>query len=236
MENDGGTSGEAKTFTQVEMDAALAGAREEGTKAGRTEAHTHWQSVGDKAINQLTKEFDGRLGQANETITELRKAQLDTMTPEDRSAALMQQVLERIDGKGANDASTKSSPFDQSVDSQRDKPSAQDQQAAELAQQRKTMGDNLAAKFGIDASKLDWAEGKDGTAAMDVFMESFAGLVKEAGNTEKPKEDPNKVDTANQPGGSVFDLNTADPKDLIRAGAGRVRSGMNDSDSVAPWL
>ncbi len=215
-----------KTFTQAEMDAALSTSRDEGLKAGRTEAHTHWQSVGDKAINQLTKEHEGRLSQANEVITELRKAQLETMDPGERSAAMLQQVLEKMDGQGANNASDKPNPFDRTAESQQDKVSGQDQQVAGLAQQRAEMGDALAKKFGIDASKLDWANGKDGTAAMDVFMESFANALKAVG-TEKPGEDQNPVDTNNQPSGSAFDLNRTDPKDLIRAGAGPVRPNMD---------
>ncbi len=224
-EENGETSGEGKTFTQAEMDTALSTSRDEGLKAGRTEAHTHWQSVGDKAINQLTKEHEGRLSQANEVITELRKVQMDAMDPGDRSVAMLQQVMERMDSKGANDASAKSSPFDQTADAGQDKVSGQAQQAATLAQQREEMGKGLASKFGIDASKLNWAEGQEGTAAMDVFMGSFAEALKAVG-TEKPIEDQNKVDTSNQPSGSAFDLNTSDPRDLIRAGAGPVRPDM----------
>ena len=235
-EENGGTSGEGKTYTQAEMDASLTEAKATGNKEGQTAAHAHWQSVSNKATAQLTKEYEGKFEQASSVIADLRKAQLDTMDPGERSVAMMQQLMEKIDGKGANDASDKSNPFDRTAESQQDKVPGQDQQAA-VAQSREAMGNMLKNDYGIDPTKLDWAEGEsDDTAAMKKFMGSFATALKAVG-TEKPGEDQNKVDTSNQPGGDTFDLNTSDPKDLIRNGAGRVRPGMNNGGyETAPWL
>ena len=233
-DKDGENSGESKTYTQADMDAALATAKTEGNKDGQTAAHAHWQSVGDKAIAQLSKEYEGKLTQQNSVIADLQKARLETMSPEDRSAAMMQQLLERMDGNGAKDASDKSNPFDRTAESQQDKAPVTDQSAA-LAQQRKEMGDSLATKFGIDATKLDWADGESGTAAMDKFMSSFAEAVKLA-QTKSDQDDPNHVDTKNSPSGTAFDINTGDPKDLIRAGAGTVRPSTDGGYRTAPWL
>ncbi len=231
----GENSGEGKTFTQAEMDAALTEAKASGNKEGQTAAHAHWQSVGDKAISGLRNELGESLNQANSTIADLRKAQLDTMNPEDRSAAMMQQLMEKMDGKGANNASDKPNPFTQTAESQQDKVSGQDQQAAGLAQQRAEMGKSLSDKFGIDATKLDWADGETGTVAMEKFMESFATAIKSV-STGKPDEDPNPVDTKNQPGGDAFDLNTSDPGDLIRSGASKVRPSIDGGPNSSPWL
>ncbi len=235
-DNNGENSGESKTYTQADMDAALASAKTEGNKEGQTAAHAHWQSVGDKAIAGLSKEYEGKFTQQNSVIADLQKARLETMTPEDRSAAMLQQVLDQMGGNGAKDASDKPNPFDRTAESQQDKAPVTDQSAA-LAQQKKEMGDSLATKFGIDASKLDWADGESGTAAMDKFMSSFVEAVKVSQIKLDPnQDDPNHVDTKNSPSGTAFDVNTGDPKDLIRAGAGRVRPSMNGGAQSAPWL
>ena len=146
-EEQGGTSGEAKTFTEAEMTAALTTAKAEGNKEGQTSAYTHWQSVNDKAISQLRTEGASELADRDSTIAVLRKAQLEAMDPADRSVALMEDVQKMLAGKGANDASDKPGSLRSTDTTQSDKVSGQDDSSG-LAQVRKEVGLAIKEKYG----------------------------------------------------------------------------------------
>ena len=232
---------EDKTFTQAEVDTMLATAKADGAKEGQTAAHSHFQSVTDKAVNKMRSEYEGKLTQANSALGELQKARLEGMTPDERSAAMFEEIMGKMSGNGANNASDKSSTLDQNTRTQTDSNQAEVQRAAqqaEITQLRTKMGDALKDKYGIDPSKINWGDGLDDSAAMDVFMASTLDQVKAMTTAQgSDSDDPNQVNIQNSTGAKpVFDHKTADVSELIRSGAGTVRSNPDGSYREAPWL
>lgn len=237
-ENDqGANSGEqqVKTYTETEVQEMIAKASADAEKKGQTAAHSHWQSVADKSIATLKNEYESKLGQQNQTIAELRKAQLDSMSPEDRSLAILEDVRNMLSGQGANNASDKSQANDQLYRTPVDQGPAQDETAA-VAQLRKEVADTLQKQYGVDPSKIDWADGEQGTTAMNKFLGSVLSQIGTQGDQGDQGDDPNHVDTRNSGGGNVFDPKTADPASLIRQGAGTVRMAPEGGYRAAPWL
>ena len=229
------------TFSQAEVDTMLVTAKADGAKEGQTAAHAHFQSVSDRAINQMKTDYEGKLATTNSALVELQKARLETMTPEERSAAMFEEIMGKMNGNGANNASDKSSTLDQNSRTQTDSNQAEVQRAAqqaEVTQLRTKMGDALKEKYGIDPSKLQWGDGLDDSAAMDVFLASAMDQVKAMTTAQgSDSDDPNQVNIQNSTGAKpVFDHKTADVSELIRSGAGTVRSNPDGSYREAPWL
>lgn len=230
---------ESKTYTEADVQRMVQEATENGRKDGQTEAHKHFQSVTDKSISALRKEHSEQLAGRDNTIAELRKAQLATMSPEERLQATLDDMAAKLSGQGVRDTSDKSQvgngPESGSADlSQGDQ--SDEAAAKQIAEIRGQVEKHLADTYGIDASKINWADDSQGAEAVQKFVDSVMSQA-QVSRQESKEDDPNNVDTSNSAGGNLG----FDPKDknaaakLIAAGAGRVRQNPQGGFSDSPF-
>lgn len=238
MAEPNGETTEQKTYDEAAMQQAITDAKAEGEKTGQTTAHAHWQSVTDKAVAGLRKENTDALAEKDKAIAELRTAQLATMSPEERSTAILEDVQKMLAGQGANSASNKPQTVDNMPQNQGDNAQAdRDDEAAKQAvtKIREEMGEHLSKTYGVDASKIDWADDAQGTDAVKRFTDSVFSQMK-PGAKAPNEDDPNKVDTSNSnESHTTFDPKTTTPESLIQSGAGTVRRNPSGGFRESPF-
>lgn len=212
IEQDGGT--QETQGTQEQLEAAIQAAREEGKKEGQSEAHKHWQSVADKQIAAVREAAQGKLSEYEKHITELRQAQMETMTPEERNQALLKEVLDRLDRKESGPEQTETFSGSQTADfDSQEKTDPRTEAQNQIAPVLKEMG--------VDLTKVDWGTDAPGVEGMRRFLKSLADQWKtpphEHSESEEEQE-ANRVDSSRRTGSNQFDILKADPLDLISAG------------------
>lgn len=220
-----------KTYTKEELDAAIADAKAEAKREGESNAFRHWQSVHDKQMAEATKSLQEQNAALQADLAAREKAAMDAMSPEDRQRAIMEKMWEKMNQP--QDGAKSASPQGQSQTPPKDQGQPQYQEpdvAAAQKQVRESVGAILKSDFGIDPTKVDWAEDTSGPEAMRRFLKSVReqmggeGAKKPEGEGKDGDDDVNRVSTSH---GSTAapDVKDIDPGSLIRSGYGKVVRG-----------
>jgi len=193
-----------QTYDEATVQRLIAEAKQEG----KTESWRHWQSLADKAVSSVAAEK----ANLQKQLDELKARQLEGMTPEQRQAAMLEAIYERLQtGGGQATAPIPATPPPDSTSG------PQDDSAAAIKQQVS----DVLKEMGVDPAKVDWAEDTSGAEAMKRFIKSIAS---QAGQppTEAPKpqdKEENQADTS-KPGAAPVDPLQQDPMALLRKGYG----------------
>lgn len=203
-EKDGGTP-EPKTYSEEEMTAAITGAKKEGA----SDSYSHFQSVADKQVADAKSTGSARESELTETIRTLKAAHLETLSPEERQTAMIEELYkDRVGDKPSAPAP--------------DSPAAKDAPAASGNEDdmRKAIGTALES-YGLDPGKVNWGDGKNGAADLKSFIGSVVDQVKaEKGGDEKDddsddgKKSENNVDIT-RGAGKATDVTQVDPLELV---------------------
>lgn len=206
-----GANAEPRTYSEEEMTEAIVGAKKEGA----TDSYSHFQSIADKQVADAKTAGDTQASELNKTIDTLRAAHLETLSPEERTAAMIEELYKDRGGAPA------SAPAP-------DKSTVKDAPAGSGSEDdmRKAIGTAIDG-MGLDSSKINWGDGKDGAADIKTFLGSVVDQVKagqsgdgkdggskDGDDANKGKPGENNVDTSRGAGGSL-DLTKTDPIDII---------------------
>lgn len=193
----GGTSGdsgdagskEEKTFTQADIDKAVADGSAQAAKDARADEYRKSQSQIDTAKASATK--------ANTALDEFRRTQISALPEEEKQKAMVEDLWKRLNEPTATvDPAPKPEVIEDPSTS-----------AAEIAQKAQEQMRTIAKEEGLDPTKLDFSSEK-------AFMHSIVAQRKE----ETEEKDPNggPVDTGSHTVGKAnADLRKTDPASLI---------------------
>lgn len=213
------TEGEtgSKTYNQEDLDKLLADARAEAAKEGEAKAHKHWQSVADKQISQVKEGFASEVSKRDALINEMRQARFQSMSPEERQQAMLEEIYNReIGGAGAKQASESApqpsfnAPAQADFDGQADPREAAQKEIA-----------GILTDMGLDPGKVDWGNDVQGPDSMKRFLASVVAQTKQP--EQKKSEDPeeSEAERINSQRGSApvdRDILKMDPLHLISEG------------------
>ena len=189
---------------EAEFQKRIEDAEKRGREVGRTESYRHFQSIADKQIAEVKEQAK------KEVISEMKREQLKSLDPDERYKAMVEEVYNKM-FEGTTTVPEKlvtpSPETNVSVDDG-------------VEEARKKISATLE-KRGVDTSKINWGDGLDPGEAIGVFIDSITSQKRET----KPQEEP-LMDTSRSASG-VMDILKADPVDIIRRGAGRVRGTFN---------
>ena len=213
--------GEDKVYTEADVQTLVGKAKEDG----KTESWRHFQSESDKKISVAKTQFEAESKVTGEKLAELQRARLDGMSPEERNQAMMETVYERLTSPAVPEKSTADKP-----NSTEDAPGP-GSDSGTMAQARDEVGAALK-EMGIDAEKVDWAEGVGGPEAMKRFLKSIvdqnSDKTKNDLEKEEEEKEANRTDGSRSAAGGGFDFLKGDPSELILQGAKenpRIRGG-----------
>lgn len=206
--NDGGTQGEQpagepdKTYTQAEVDTLLGTTKEEAQKEAVTNSWSRFQSEADKKIAEANKRGDTAVTE----LQELKRQQMETLSPEERQRVQTDEIYKRMNSEEPTKvgADAPSGPQPQ-VEPSPPADSGQDEAKAAVAK--------ILQEEGIDPEKVDWGEGADPQEAMRRFIRSVKGQQSPPDEEPPPEQSPTP-DTSRGAGPSA-DITKEDPTELI---------------------
>ncbi len=219
-----GENDEPKTFTQEEVDAI----RIEGKAEGKSESHSHFQSVFDREVAKMRTESVKDTDSLNASIREMRAANLAALPEGERNSAMIKDMYEDY---------LKPAPVSTVLDKS-DMPGAPSQGDSQDAMQASI---NASLKeLGMDPSKIEWGNSEDGNANMKTFLGSVITLAKGDGkapsdNPEDKPEDKTGEGSESQKhidisrgAGSATDYLKSDPQALVASEEWKPIRGMMD--------
>ncbi len=208
-----------QTYTKEELEKAVADAKDTATKETNQKAWSHWQGIADTKIAEASKTSEEREAALRTELTAREKTAMEAMTPEDRSAVMLQKVYDKMAQSGVSTSAQdhKEPAPAPSTGSEPDAQAIEAQQAAV----RVSVGAILKEEYGIDPAKVDWAEDKSGPEAMKQFLASVIALRDaKAKGDETEDDDSDRTDQSVGTKGAT-DILKQDPGDLIRSGFGK---------------
>ncbi len=219
-----GENDEPKTFTQEEVDAI----RLEGRAEGKTESHSHFQSVFDKEVAKMRTESTKDTDSLNASIREMRAANLAALPEGERNSAMIKDMYEDY----LKPAQVSTVPDKTDISSTPSQGDSQDAMQASINASLKELG--------LDSSKIEWGNSEDGGANMKTFLGSVINLAKEGGKApaDKPEdktedkdaegsESQKHIDISRGAGGST-DYLKSDPQALVASEEWKPIRGMEN--------
>lgn len=220
IDNDGGTqdgqpegSGdikpEGKLYTEDQINALV----QAGQKEAVTKTWGDMQSKADKAIQVAKTETTTALQQ----LTDLKRANIEALPPEQKQAAMLEDVYQRMNS--APDAKPQDGVTDSQSQTQGDAPTFQ--QTPTVPSDAQVKAQEAAGKIlqekGLDPSKINYGDGKDGDADFSAFVDSVLAQVRSSSEQDDSARNKTTYDNSRGAGGAV-DILTVDPVELMKRG------------------
>lgn len=214
-EDNGGTSeGAPGTFTQADVDAAVAKAREEQAASTKTEVFTTAQSVADKQIAEIRKTATDAVAAAQSALSgvtaEQEAAKVAGMSPDERTAHYLAKLVEQGGAKATVPASTSPSSSE----------ATETPQTAEA--QARSILEETTTKLGLKKEDLDFDSGSEGFIKSVIKASAVSNMTDEQkAEAAKLAEEKERLENPGGPGGSQTGLTnqnllTMTPAEIIR--------------------
>ena len=219
-----GENTEPKTYSEDEMTEAIS----KSEKEGAAKSWSHFQSIADKEIAKERAEHGTRESELTKTIDTMKADAIGNLPESERLGAMVEELYKDRHGeKSSSPAPDSKSTSDTEVD-----------QASYAKEMQEQIGGALK-ELGLDPTKVNWGDGKDGKESLKTFLGSVVEQVRgqdkdSADDDEKDeksgdaKSGESKVDTS-RGAGSVSDVTQVKPIDLVTSDGWKpIRGGMEE--------
>lgn len=199
---DGGTpSKEGTTFTQEDLDKAIADARAVGMKEGRTEAQGHFQSIADKGISAARADAEN----LRQKVKDLNNKVLESLPEGERPMAEIRQALAELRAERAPSSTQPKNDDTGGSPAPTPDPQREVREAVE--------------SLGIDAEDLDFSKGlKPFFAEVQRRLSAKDAAAKKAASTKETKDSADNSITTSD-GAQSQQRDWKNPEALITSGA-----------------